>query len=91
MLVALINYVFTTIIREESELRNRKAVAASIIRSAKIFAVAAESIFEILKKGRRLTQAALERLSQKLLELLNEAFDPNYKKRKSTLGRLLEA
>ncbi len=41
--------------------------------------------------GRRLTVQAVDRLLEKILPLLSEVLDPNYNKRKTSLGRLQHA
>lgn len=95
-LITLINYVFATIVREEARAQAIKqkhsgADSTSIQRAAKIFCNSAEPILGLLRLGRRLTERALTRLLEKLLPLLSEVLDPNYIKRKTSLGRLQNA
>jgi len=92
-LIALLNYVFAVIVRQAATANAVKsgvknAGSASIQKAAKLFAEMASLLFEPLKLARRVTDAALRRLTEKILPLLGSVFDPNYKKRKTTLERL---
>ena len=91
--LTLINYIFTIIVREEArnqaiQQKHPGADSTSILRAAKIFSNGVNIIFDLLRLGKRITNQAIVRLTKKLLPLLSEALDPNYKKRKTTLGRL---
>ena len=93
-LIALINYMFSVIIRSEAEtlnLMNGKdySKTTSILKSAKAFSEGAQAILEGLKIGRRITNSWIANLQLKLKILLEFVFDPNRKKRNSTIACLL--
>jgi hypothetical protein len=95
-LVALINYVFATIVREEARVhaingKKSGANSASIQRGAIIFSIGANAILDLVRLGRRLTKRAVTLLIERLLPLLSEVLDPNHNKRKTSLGRLQNA
>ncbi|MBF0367516.1 MAG: IS4 family transposase [Oligoflexia bacterium] len=93
-LVALINYVFTTIIREEARIQDieqKHSSSTSTLRAAKVYSAGADAILDLIRLGWRLTTQAIARLIKKLLPLLSEVFDPNCNKRKTSLGALLNA
>lgn len=96
ILIALINYVFATIIREEARIhavgqQHLKLATTSTLRAAKIFSSGADIILDLIRLGRRLTSQAVTRLTEKLLLLLSEVFDPNCNRRKTSLGALRDA
>ena len=95
ILVTLINYVFATILREDARIqavRQKQGTnSTSMLRASKLFSSSASTILELIRIGKRLTKKAMTRLIGKILPLLSDVLDPNYKKRKSTLGRLQNA
>lgn len=95
-LIALINYVFATILREEARVQAVKmghagAKSSSIQKTAKLFSNVAGFILEMIKLGRRLTEKVATNLMKKILPFLSDVLDPNYKSRETTLGRLITA
>ena len=93
-LLALINYVFATFLREEARAEAVKkghsgADSSSIQRAAKLFSNIADTILDLIKLGRRMTTKATKNLAKMLLPFLSDLLDPNYKSRETTLGRLL--
>ena len=92
-LIALINYIFATIIREEARALAAKknhpgADSSSIQRAAKTFRDSVDAILGVVLLGRRLTKRALRRLMETILPLLSDVLDPNYKSRKTSLKTL---
>ena len=92
-LIALINYVFAMILREEARVLAEKnahsgAASSSIQKATKLFSIAAGAILALIKLGKRLTERAARSLTKMLLPFLNDVLDPNYKSRKTTLGKL---
>jgi hypothetical protein len=87
-LIALINYVLVSLLRADAS-KQKKTVDISIQRVAKAFTVVASKIFETVKIGKRFTEDRKERLTESILLLLSEMIDPNHRKRKTTVGRLL--
>ena len=89
VLIALINYVFATILKAEAKASCEKKTT-SIQRAAKTFSTLVRELFQAMKKGRRFTAAIKEKLTEKILSAVSEIFDPNHRKRKTTMGRLLQ-
>jgi IS4 transposase len=92
-LIALINYVFATFLREEARSEAVKkghsgAESSSIQRATKLFSKIADIILDLIKLGRRLTKKVIKNLAKTLLPFLSDVLDPNYKSRETTLGRL---
>lgn len=94
-LLCLINYVFAMIVRDAARTQvshqSAKAYSASIQRAAKVFSTAATIILEGVKLCHRLTAAALGRIKEKMLPLLEDVFDPNFRSRKTSLKSLKSA
>ena len=93
-LIALINYVFSIIVRTEAEAlgksrENQHAKTTSIQKSANAFREGAPGILEALKIGKRITNSWIKNLYRKILVLLEYIFDPNQNLRKTTVTRLL--
>lgn len=92
-LIALINYVLATIVREEARAHAVKQKhlgtdSTSIQRAAKVFSNGAGAILELLRLGKRITNRAMTRMMNTILPLLSEVLDPNYNRRKTSIGRL---
>ncbi len=91
-LVSLINYVFAMVIRDIAKLhavrKQHKSCSASIQRAVKLFASIAPTLLEVAKLCHRVTTAAMQRLNEKLLPLLEDVFDPNFKTRKTSVKSL---
>ena len=92
-LIALINYVLATVIREEARgqaarQKNSAADSASILRAAMILGNSADIILELVRLSRRMTNRAVSRLKQRLLPLLSDVLDPNHNTRKTSLEAL---
>lgn len=93
-LVALINYILAMIIREEAKaqmIKQNHTASTSILRAAKVYSAGADALLDLVKLGRRITAYAIARLIKKLLPLLSEVFDPNWNRRKTSLGILQDA
>lgn len=93
-LIALINYMFSVILRLESEKiardsSNVKLKSSSIQKAAKVFREVARDLLEGLKIGRRMTTSWVQNLQKKLKLLLDYISDPNLKIRKNTIHSLL--
>jgi len=89
----LLNYVFAVIVRQSAKNHMAKtddarAESSSIQKAVNLYSETASTILEVLKLDRRITNAALRRLTDQVLPLLTEVFDPNFNKRKTTLGQL---
>ena len=88
-LVCLINYALSMILRDTARRKAArtpdKACSASILRAAKVFSGIAGRVLEVLKLSRRITRAAVKKVDEFVLPLLEDIFDPNYKTRKTTI------
>lgn len=92
VIIALINYCFTVLTKMTAEkVACNKTKFASIQKSAKIFSEVVSDLFQYLKLKCRFSSNRMECLSQKILKLLNEVFDPNFKKRKTSKDAVLAA
>ena len=88
-LIALINYVFSVIIRTEAEVLGAQKKTTSIQKTANAFREGAQMILEGLKTGKRMTNSWIENLRRRLKILLEYIFDPNQNQRNTTVARLL--
>ena len=96
LLIGVINYVFSVILRQEAEAfalatKSKQSKKSSIQKSAKAFREGVRDILSGLKIGRRMTKSWIEKLEEKLKLLLESVFDPNQNRRKSTVADLLTA
>ncbi len=94
-LIALINYVFSVIIRCEAEILKRKShnnpsKTSSIQKSAMAFRTGVQQILEGLKIGKRITKRWIDNLRTKINILLEFVFDQNQNKRRATVSGLLD-
>lgn len=94
-LIALINYVFSIILRNEAEsqklkARNKKTGTSSIQKTAKVFRALSGTILSALKKSRKLTKFWISTMIKKIRPLLLSVFDPNCDQRKNSINRLLQ-
>lgn len=88
--IALINYCFSVLTKITAEkVAGNKTKFASIQKSAKIFSEFVSDLFEYLKLKFKFSNNRMESLNQKILKLLNEVFDPNFKKRKTSKEAVL--
>lgn len=95
-LVTLINYIFSVIIRTEARIQaSKKGLknkgTTSILRASNFYSQSADIILRLACLGRRITSSVLSTLYKNIIPHLSNVFDPNYKKRKTSLGRLQTA
>ena len=90
--VCLINYALSIILRDAARRKSArkpdKACSASILRAAKVFSGIAGKVLEVVKLKHRVTRAAMKRVKDFVLPLLEDIFDPNYKARKTSIKSL---
>ena len=97
VLIVILNYIFAMIIREEANTLSQNESTkssvnpkrdASILRAAQGYCRIARIIMEFFKKGKKITNRILLNLNKTIRPILLESFDPNYRKRKTTIVTL---
>lgn len=94
-LLTLCNFVMTSLVRSEADLHNpfsaQNSVTPSIQKATNVFRELAGQIYSLARLGTRITQKKAAILNKHLLLLTREVFDPNFRKRKTSLGVLSHA
>jgi HPt (histidine-containing phosphotransfer) domain-containing protein len=90
--IALINYIFAILMRKEAialakDNKELDPSTTSIQRAVNSFRAGAGTLLKYLLLGKRLTVKGSNKLYKTILPLIKDIFDPNRKRRKTTLGR----
>jgi hypothetical protein len=91
-LVALCNFLLAMLVRHEAARASKQALRApSLQKASKIFRAVANQLLGAIRIGKYLTTTLISNIEATMDRLLRTAFDPNHRKRKTTLERLQAA
>lgn len=87
-LLAMCNYVLSTILRAETCLKNKKEL--SLLRSMKAFRAVASQVYSFLRFASKASLKMLNKTISSLMPLFESYADPNSKHRKNSIDKLRE-